>query len=274
MKTIFLIATDSIRALLYQRLLLGLMVASLALTIVFSILMSSARKNITAAYSSEATHSATATTAATNGMSATEQKRFRASMEQASSFLQAEFYAMASGGGEVVSLFIFSLAVTSEIRRGTIRLTLSKPVSRLQFLLGKYLGGVVVMAGYAMLTCLAIFIFAQSQGLELNPAVKWAPWLMFCDELILGSVAMLLSLFVHPLVASVLALFGGNGLCSLHNPLYYLLPSYQDFSVFSQVLQGSLLSWKDVLFLSLYALDFVIIMLLLALWRFRAKELI
>ena len=47
MKTIFLIATDSIRALLHQRLLLGLMLASLALTIFFSITMSSARKNIT-----------------------------------------------------------------------------------------------------------------------------------------------------------------------------------------------------------------------------------
>ena len=47
MKTIFLIATDSIRALLHQRLLLGLMLASLALTIFFSIIMSKERKQIT-----------------------------------------------------------------------------------------------------------------------------------------------------------------------------------------------------------------------------------
>ena len=271
MKTIFLISADSIRALLHQRLLPGLMLASLALIIVFSVLMSSARKSINESYSYKAASSATST----NRMSASEQKSFRASMQQASSAMQAFFYGFASLGGDVVSLFIFSMAVASETSRGTIRLTLSKPVSRLQFLLGKFLGGVVVMAGYALLTGLAIFIFAQSQGLELNPASKWAPWLMFCEELMLGSVAMLFSLFVHPIIASVLAFFGGNGLCSsLHNPLYYLLPDYQDFSVFFKVGQGSLVSWKDVFFLSLYAADIVVIMLLLAFWRFRRKELI
>jgi len=34
------------------------------------------------------------------------------------------------------------------------------------------------------------------------------------------------------------------------------------------------LNLRDVAFLSLYAADFVVIMLLLALWRFRTKELV
>jgi ABC-type transport system involved in multi-copper enzyme maturation permease subunit len=174
----------------------------------------------------------------------------------------------------MVALFIFSTAVASEIRRGTIRLTLSKPVSRTQFLLGKYLGGVVVMAGYALIASIAILILAQSQDVELNPAVKWAPWLMFCEQLMLGSLALLLSLFMHPIIASVLAFFAGNGFYSPPNPLYFILPSYSDFGVFWDVLLGKLIDWKDVVFLSLYAFDFVAIMLLLALWRFRAKELV
>jgi hypothetical protein len=97
---------------------------------------------------------------------------------------------------------------------------------------------------------------------------------MFCRQLMLGSLAMLLSLFVHPIIASALAFFAGNGLYEMYNPLYYLLPSYQDFNVFFQVLQGSLIDWKNVSFLSLYAADFVVIMLMLSLWRFRAKELV
>jgi hypothetical protein len=90
----------------------------------------------------------------------------------------------------------------------------------------------------------------------------------------LGSVAMLLSLFMHPMIASLLAFFAGNGLCSQSNPFYYILPSYQDFNVFFQIVQGSLMRPKDVAFLSLYAVDFAAIMLLLALWRFRTKELV
>jgi ABC-type transport system involved in multi-copper enzyme maturation permease subunit len=272
MKNVFLIAGDSIRALLHQRLLLGLMLASLALTIVCSVVLSSAHKNINASFADDQT--TTNSFMGKSQMSEVDRRKFRESMDSASSSIQAMFYQVASFGGSIVALFIFSTAVTSEVRRGSIRLTLSKPVSRTEFLFGKYLGGVAVMAAFALLTSLAILIFARSYNLELSPTVKWAPWLMFCRQLMLGSLAMLLSLFMHPVVAAVLAFVAGNGFYSPPNPLYFILPSYKDFNVFFQILQGTLLSVKDVMFLSLYALDFVIIILLLALWRFRTKELV
>jgi len=274
MKIIFLVAGDSIYALLHQRLLLGLMLASLALTIFFSVVMSKARNQITQSFSDNQPMTNSFAFGGTNQMSQADQRKFREQVEQASSGIQAGFYGITSFGGSLVALFIFSTAVASEIRRGTIRLTLSKPVSRHQFLLGKYLGGVAVMAGYALVSGVAILIFSQTQNVELNSAIKWSPWLMFCRQLMLGSLAMLLSLFMHPIIASVLAYFAGNGFYSLHNPLYYLLPGYQDFNVFFKVLEGSLINFKDVVYLSLYATDFVIIMLLLALWRFRTKELV
>jgi ABC-type transport system involved in multi-copper enzyme maturation permease subunit len=169
-------------------------------------------------------------------------------------------------------LFIFTTAVTSEIRRGTIRLTLSKPVSRIQYLLGKYLGGVVVMAGYAIIASIAMMLFSVSSHVELSPVMKWAPWLMFCRQLMLGSLAMLLSLFMHPAIAGVLAFFAGNGLYSVNNPLYYLLPSYAPFNIFLKILEGTIMDGHDVVMLTLYAADFVVFMLLLAWWRFQRKE--
>ncbi len=270
MKTIFLIAQDNVRALLHQRLLLGLMLGSLAITIFFSIILSSARTNIESSYNDDTMKSTTAT----NGMSEADQRQLRASMEQVSSYTQALFYQVASFGGSFVALFIFGTAIVSEIRKGTIRLTLSKPVSRTQFFLGKYLGGVAVMAAYAIIVSLAMLVFAGSQKVDLSPSIKWAPWLMFCRQLMLGSVAMLLSLFFHPVIACVIAFLAGNGLCQPPNPFYFILPSYKDFNVFFQVIQGTLINAKDVGMLSLYALDFIIIMLLLALWRFRTKELV
>ena len=272
MKMILLVATDGIRALIHQRLLVGLMLASLALTIAFSVLLNSALKNVTGSFSED--RIAAESSKATQRMSETERRKLHEQMESMSSTFQAGFYSVTLFGGKIVALFIFSTAVAAEIRRGTIRLTLSKPVSRTQFLLGKYLGGVAVMAAYALIASLAIFAFAQSQSLDLNPAIKWSPWLMFCEQLMIGSLALLLSLFMHPLIASVLAFFAGNGFYSPPNPLYFVLPSYSDFGVFFDVLQGTLIDWKDVVALSLYAFDFVAIMLLLAIWRFRTKELV
>jgi len=82
----------------------------------------------------------------------------------------------------------------------------------------------------------------------------------------------LLSLFMHPAIGCVLAFFAGNGLYSTGNPLYYLLPGYAPFNVFAQIVQGSIMKASDVGYLTLYALDFVVLMLLLAWWRFRSKE--
>jgi ABC-type transport system involved in multi-copper enzyme maturation permease subunit len=186
--------------------------------------------------------------------------------------VQGFFYAASSFGGSLVSLLIFSTAVGSEIRKGTIRLTLSKPVSRWQYLLGKYAGGVAVMAGYAVVASLAVVLFSATSNVQLSPVLRYAPWLMFCRQLMLGSLAMLLSLIMHPAIGAILAFFAGNGLYATYNPLYFLLPSYAPFNVFMEILQGSILKGSDVLLLSLYALDFVGIMLLFALWRFQTKE--
>jgi ABC-type transport system involved in multi-copper enzyme maturation permease subunit len=269
MNVILLIARDSVRALLHQRLLVGLMLVSLAVTIFFSVVISRTRTNITSAFSGGG---APTNSPAFRNMSDDDRKKMNEAMEQSASAIESFFYAASSFGGSLVALLIFSTAVTSEIRRGTIRLTLSKPVSRLQYLLGKYFGGVVVMAGYAIIASVAVLLFSATSHVELSPIMKYAPWLMFCRQLMLGSVAMLLSLFMHPSIGSVPAFTGGNGLCSPDNPLYYLLPSYAPFNLFGQILQGGIMKGGDVLLLTLYALDFVVAMLLLAWWRFQAKE--
>jgi ABC-type transport system involved in multi-copper enzyme maturation permease subunit len=268
MNLVFLIARDSIRALLHQRLLIALILVSLAMTVVSSMIMNFERRNI----NDQFLDGAQTNSPAFKNMSEDDKRRMQEAMEQGVSTIEAFFYAAGSFGGSLVSLFIFSTAVTSEIRRGTIRLTLSKPVSRIQYLLGKYLGGVVVMAGYAIIASLAMVVFSASSHVEISPVMKWAPWLMFCRQLMLGSLAMLLSLFMHPAIASVLAFFAGNGFFSIHNPLYYVLPSYSPFNVFMKILNGSMMNGNDVLLLTLYAADFVILMLLLSWWRFQRKE--
>ena len=271
MKKAFLIALDNFRALLHHRLLLGVMLLSFGITIFFSLVLVAQKKFISASFDQEP---GKLSITGTNNMAESEQRQFREAMEGAESMSQAGLYGVSSFCGSMVALFIFATTVASEIRRGTIRVTLSKPVSRTQFLLGKYLGGVVVMLAYSVVTSAAMILFARAMHLELAPAVRYAPWLMLWKNLMLGSVAMLLSLFIHPLTAGVLAFFANTYFLSPPNPLYFVLPSYERFNVLIQIAGGSLIKAKEVALLSIYALDFIIIVLLLALWRFRSKELV
>jgi len=271
MKVIFLIARDSIKYLLHQRLLLALILLSLVMTGIYAALMLQMKTHIAANYDAPAN-------AATNSpdwqkMDPKQRKQMNEAMEQSGSVMEGMFYGACSFGGSLVALWIFSTAVVSEVRQGVIRLTLSKPVTRNQYLLGKYLGGVAVMLAYACISSLAIIAFTRISAVEISPVLKYAPWLMLCRQLMLGSVAMLFSLFVSPPLAAVLAFFCGNGLCSsLSNPFHYILLSYASFQMFFNIVQGTLVTGHDVLLLTLYALDVIVIMLLLALWRFRTKE--
>jgi ABC-type transport system involved in multi-copper enzyme maturation permease subunit len=299
-KTTLRVAVDTIRALLHQRLLLGLMLIALALLAIFSVVLLGFNKataqDFVAHRAAETQPDGSVTSTATEGplhitvttgdakakaavnrpegLSPEQRKKLQEQLDQTSSVFQGFFYQVGSFGGSLVALFIFSTAVASEIRRGTIRITLTKPVSRPQYLLGKYLGGVAVMAAYAIIASVAMVLFARFGKFELGPAMTFAPWLMFCRQLMLGALALLLSLFVHPFLASVLAFFAGNGLYGHANPLFYILPSYSPFNAFVSLLSGTLIDGREVLLLTAYAADFVVLMLLLALWRFRTKELI
>ena len=267
MRAVLLIAADSIRALLHQRLLVALMLVTLGLTVVFSVLFTEAKDFWLQM-------GAAAAAAQESGEKEEALGQMRQGMDMMGSVFLSGFYWFTALGGTLVALFICSTAVTTDLRRGTIRITLSKPVSRAQFLLGKYCGAVAVMLCYSILIGVALVIFAHANHLDLNLATRYAPWLMLCHNLMAGSVAMLLSLLVHPLIAAVVAYFASASFLSSPNPLYFILPSYDRYNVFMLILGGKLIALEDIVMLTLYAFDVSAIFLLLALWRFRSKELL
>jgi ABC-type transport system involved in multi-copper enzyme maturation permease subunit len=302
MNPAFIIAKDSVQSLLRQRLLVAIMLASFGITLLFSSSFAKSRSLVEQAASFEAEMEAAeeggepveeTTTEATDrvdepvadaadgdaqteGLTAEQERQLADSLEQLGLYFMAMFYGVVSFSGTIVALLIFSGAIASEIRNGTIRVTLAKPVSKTQWLLGRYLGGVAVMAVYSLITALGLFVFAQSQDLTFAAALKYGPWLMFCKHLIVGSIAMLLSLWMHPALAAVLAFFCGaepfRGLMPV--PLYIMLPSYGSYNIFGHLIRGHLFSVQDVVMLSLYALNVIIIMLALAHRRFRTMDLV
>lgn len=267
MRVMFLIAADCVRALLHQRLLVALMLLTLILTILFSVLLTNAQEYILENAEAMAEMS-------DNGMDEDDLESARQGMDMAGSFFLAIFYWFAGLAGTIVALYVCSSAVTGEIRRGTYSIILAKPVSRVQLVLGKYCGAVAILFGYSALIGVTLTIFTYANQLDLSPAVRYAPWLMFCQSIMAGSVVLFLSLLMHPLIAAIMAFFADAVFFSSPNPVYFILPSYYPFNVFLRIVEGNLIPLEDVLMLTLYAFDVAAIFLLLALWWFRFKELL
>lgn len=298
MRTVLLIAADNVRALLHRRLLLALMLVVLIVTLILSFALTQISRTMTQVAQS-APSAESADQELMNGSPDTQ--AIREAMEQAQADLDEEqreealqsmqsmgtqmlgiFYGFTTFGGVLVALFIGATAVSTDVRSGAITMVLSKPVARWQFLLGKYSGAMAVLLAYSVLIGIVMVIFTQMHQLDSVPAIRYAPWLMFCQCLIYGSMALVLSTLMHPAFAGVLAFFIQADWITFfvrsENPFYYLtflLPSYGPYDVSEQFAAGgTLLGWDEVGILTVYALDLTVIYLLLAMWRFRSRAVV
>lgn len=279
MSKVLAIAVDSIRALLHKRVLLAVMVGMLIITALFYFGLSAFAEYVDPIEFLEATEESSTEEAQPTFSEAQQLQRAQAARSQIAQILTV-FYMFSSFGGTIVGIYIGASAVSSEINKGSIAMVLSRPVARWQFLMGKYIGAVAVLLGYCALIGGAMVFFTQAHGLGDVPALQYAPWLTFCHCLMVGSLALALSMVMHPALAGVLAFFSDFswlfGLIPSEGFLYYLsmaLPSYQLFNLSDQFINNALvLGWYEVGMLTLYAFDLSAIFLLLAMWRLRYKE--
>ena len=190
-------------------------------------------------------------------------------MVDVETIILAAFSTFTTFVGNLLALLIGSTIVAADIRRGTIQQILSGPVTRLRLLLGRFCAAAAAMLAWSLAAGIAFAITALGRGEGLAQAALLAPWLMFCENLMLGSAALLLSLLMHPALAGVAAFLASARLFSHPNPLYYILPSYDRFAF--DLLQSQPVPLEDLVILTLYALDVAVIFLLLALWRFRSR---
>ncbi len=298
MRNVFLIAADNIRALLHRRLLLALMLVLLIVTVILSFALTQASRAMTqVSQSAPAAESAEqeiikdapdaqaireAMEQAQADMDEEQREEVRRSMQGMGTQMLSAFYGFTTFGGILVALFIGATAVSTDVRSGAITMVLSKPVARWQFLMGKYSGAMAVLLAYSVLIGIAMVIFTQMHQLDSVPAIRYAPWLLFCQCLIYGSLALVLSTIMHPAFAGVVAFFMQAEWLTLflrpENPFYYLsflLPSYGPYDASEQfATSGALLGWGEVGILTVYALDLTVIYLLLAMWRFRSRAVV
>ena len=204
-------------------------------------------------------------------------EQVRRDLQFAGAQMLSQFYGFTAFGGMIVALFIGATAVSGDVRSGAIAMILCRPVTRCQFLAGKFTGAMAVLLGYSMLTAITMVIFTQIHDLDMVPALRYAPWLMFCRNVIYASFALLLSVLMPSILAGILPVFlTGDWFFSLFspgNPLHYLhfiFPTYAPFNV-GQFGSGALMGWSEAAILTVYALDLAVVFLLLAMWRFRSK---
>jgi ABC-type transport system involved in multi-copper enzyme maturation permease subunit len=205
--------------------------------------------------------------------------------------------------GLFIAVFIGIGLVSKEVERRSIYALLAKPISRAQFVLGKYCGLVLTLA--VNLTVMAVALYAvlavtewstaeavrrawEAPALDLRLAK--AMLLIFAQLALITGVALLLSTFSSPLLSAALT-FGlfvvGHFNQDLRNfeqvvdlrplawilrGLYYLLPNLSPFDVKALVVHAQPVPWGYIAATFAYALAYIAALLAAATWIFSRRD--
>lgn len=205
--------------------------------------------------------------------------------------------------GLFIAVFIGIGLVSKEVERKSVFGVLSKPISRTQFILGKYAGlvmtlfvnlGVMTIAYYAVLYYMYL---NSSAGVRASwPAPAMDPHLLIAIGLILAelmlvtAIALFFSTFSSPLLATLLTIglwVAGHFNADLRNfetvvdsapaiatarALYYLLPNLAPFDVKTEVVYGVAVSLRHITYTLAYAVMYIATLLTAAIAIFRRRD--
>jgi ABC-type transport system involved in multi-copper enzyme maturation permease subunit len=105
--------------------------------------------------------------------------------------------------GMMLIVMVGSGMVQKEIERATVLTVLAKPLRRGEFLIGKYLGLLAMVAlVFACMTALLALVLFGREG-RIDPAVLWAAGFTFGEFIVLTAVVVAFSTFVSPVLSGV-----------------------------------------------------------------------
>ncbi len=194
--------------------------------------------------------------------------------------------------GLLIAVFIGVGLVTKEVEKRSVYGLLTKPLSRAQFLLGKYAGLVMTLGVNLTVMTLALYAvlfysnWMSPGGLRLSweapavdPRLLVAIVLIFTELMLVTALALFFSTFTSPLWATLLTLglwVAGHFNSDLRNfgtivdsapaiwlarVIYYVIPNLAPFDVKSEVVHGIQVSARHVGYTLAYAALYIGVLL-------------
>lgn len=195
--------------------------------------------------------------------------------------------------GLLMAIFIGIGLVSKEIERRTIYNILSKPVRRVEFIVGKYLGLLLTLGINTSIMTFGFYValFYEKRNLEKGDlAALESIYFIFLQLALVVGIALLFSCISTPILSAVYTFclyLIGNFLSDIRwfgqetgsaiiekvtTLLYYLLPNFSDFNFITRAAHGEMIPGYLLLANSLYALLYVTVLISAAILIFEERE--
>lgn len=185
----------------------------------------------------------------------------------------------------IITLFVGSSLVFKEVEKKLVYFLFSKPISRTQFILGKFSG---LSAVLFLLNLIMLVVFLIIAG--FNPVYLLVVSFIFLQSLFVLAVIFFFSTFTSPIITMVASLLvyvigqitinlkmfalhnGGAVFKTLANGIYYLMPNLNLLNLKNLVIYEIHLSMVSLSYTVLYVCLYIVLLLLLTVQIFRKQE--
>lgn len=192
--------------------------------------------------------------------------------------------------GVLTAILVGISLVYKEIDRKTVYTIISKPVHRYEFLLSKYLGLCLTLLVNVAVMSFLLFVVIWWKGYSLSLSLLTAVLLIFCELILLTSIALLFSTFSSPTMSAIftLAIYIIGHLTSdlkeigqaaqskfsqyLINFLYYILPNFSNFNIRTEAVHEINVSATYILVAVLYSVLYTALVLFISILSFQRRE--
>lgn len=191
----------------------------------------------------------------------------------------------------LIAVMMSLLLISREVDNRTVFNILSKPVRRWQFILGKYLGLVAIVAVNLLLITAVLVVMVLIYTGQFDPMLVFAAAMTMLEMSVLAAFATLFAVLTRPILGSLMTLamfivghtsadlwmltrqLPGTFTRAMITVVYYLVPNLERFNFKTEVvhdlpIQPAAVGWDIV-----YASAFVAVLLFLAALRFQSKDL-
>ena len=194
--------------------------------------------------------------------------------------------------GVLLVILLGASSFAREKERGILPSLLAKPISRVDFVMGKYLGTVLTIWMVMIIMAVVFLLVALLSQSELNPTIFVAMFLSAIEVALITSVMTFFSAFSTPLLSSFFTLcvvisghlskdlltfaqhFGQTPLKIVSTVGYYVLPNLSLFNVRPEAVHNLPLLDRYGSSVTMYAAFYVLTLLFLSAVIYRRKDVV
>jgi Cu-processing system permease protein len=193
--------------------------------------------------------------------------------------------------GTLIAVFVGVGLVGKEIERRSLYPLLAKPVSRVEFLLGKFLGLASTLFINVAVMTVGLYLTLLATKSAMDPALLGGIYAIYLGLLVTVAVALVFSSsmpFGLASVCTVGVVVGGRFTDVIRHiadvapgtpgwlteSLYYIIPNYQTFDFKASVAYGEAVPAVTLVWVTAYAIAYGGILLAIGLHSFRRRNLV